>query len=193
MPFSTLSCQVAGRPFPPASGGERGLVTNVSAYCSCHHSLREAGCGNMKTHEQVVIIRPPREDWLTRYLAIIISVIALLASGAANLVSLHFQSLPFRKSHDLVATVLTAQMHPFEDTNNDIGFDIELPFRSRLPSPPAQSPHLPLPLPCAYVPSRLAADVAELADALDSKSSIFTDVWVRPPPSAPCQSRTLVQ
>jgi hypothetical protein len=29
------------------------------------------------------------------------------------------------------------------------------------------------------------ADVAELADALDSKSSIFTDVWVRPPPSAP--------
>ena len=33
------------------------------------------------------------------------------------------------------------------------------------------------------------ADVAELADALDSKSSVFTDVWVRPPPSAPCQSR----
>jgi hypothetical protein len=31
----------------------------------------------------------------------------------------------------------------------------------------------------------LVADVAELADALDSKSSIFTDVWVRPPPSAP--------
>ena len=30
------------------------------------------------------------------------------------------------------------------------------------------------------------ADVAELADALDSKSSVFTDVWVRPPPSAPC-------
>ena len=29
------------------------------------------------------------------------------------------------------------------------------------------------------------ADVAELADALDSKSSVFTDVWVRPPPSAP--------
>ena len=29
------------------------------------------------------------------------------------------------------------------------------------------------------------ADVAELADALDSKSSIREDVWVRPPPSAP--------
>ena len=29
------------------------------------------------------------------------------------------------------------------------------------------------------------ADVAELADALDSKSSVFTDVWVRPPPSVP--------
>jgi DNA polymerase III subunit delta' len=33
------------------------------------------------------------------------------------------------------------------------------------------------------------ADVAELADALDSKSSIFTDVWVRPPPSAPSHSK----
>ena len=31
----------------------------------------------------------------------------------------------------------------------------------------------------------LSADVAELADALDSKSSIRKDVWVRPPPSAP--------
>ena len=29
------------------------------------------------------------------------------------------------------------------------------------------------------------ADVAELADALDSKSGIREDVWVRPPPSAP--------
>jgi hypothetical protein len=29
------------------------------------------------------------------------------------------------------------------------------------------------------------ADVAELADALDSKSGIRKDVWVRPPPSAP--------
>ena len=29
------------------------------------------------------------------------------------------------------------------------------------------------------------ADVAELADALDSKSSIREDVWVRPPPSVP--------
>ena len=29
------------------------------------------------------------------------------------------------------------------------------------------------------------ADVAELADALDSKSSVREDVWVRPPPSAP--------
>src|SRR5579871_101044 len=28
---------------------------------------------------------------------------------------------------------------------------------------------------------RQTADVAELADALDSKSSVFTDVWVRPP------------
>jgi hypothetical protein len=27
------------------------------------------------------------------------------------------------------------------------------------------------------------ADVAELADALDSKSSVRKDVWVRPPPS----------
>jgi hypothetical protein len=36
------------------------------------------------------------------------------------------------------------------------------------------------------------ADVAELADALDSKSSIFTDVWVRPPPSAPYKSMTYV-
>ena len=31
----------------------------------------------------------------------------------------------------------------------------------------------------------LVADVAELADALDSKSGIREDVWVRPPPSAP--------
>ena len=31
----------------------------------------------------------------------------------------------------------------------------------------------------------MVADVAELADALDSKSSIREDVWVRPPPSAP--------
>ena len=34
------------------------------------------------------------------------------------------------------------------------------------------------------------ADVAELADALDSKSSIREDVWVRPPPSAPYKSTT---
>ena len=34
----------------------------------------------------------------------------------------------------------------------------------------------------------LVADVAELADALDSKSGIREDVWVRPPPSAPFQS-----
>jgi hypothetical protein len=33
--------------------------------------------------------------------------------------------------------------------------------------------------------SDLWADVAELADALDSKSGIRKDVWVRPPPSAP--------
>ena len=31
----------------------------------------------------------------------------------------------------------------------------------------------------------LVADVAELADALDSKSSTRKSVWVRPPPSAP--------
>ena len=36
-----------------------------------------------------------------------------------------------------------------------------------------------------FVALRLSADVAELADALDSKSSIRKDVWVRPPPSAP--------
>src|ERR1041384_6761707 len=35
-------------------------------------------------------------------------------------------------------------------------------------------------------PLRLSgADVAELADALDSKSGTLTSVWVRPPPSAP--------
>ena len=33
----------------------------------------------------------------------------------------------------------------------------------------------------------LGADVAELADAPDSKSGIREDVWVRPPPSAPCK------
>ena len=31
--------------------------------------------------------------------------------------------------------------------------------------------------------------MAELADALDSKSGIREDVWVRPPPSAPSRSR----
>ena len=35
------------------------------------------------------------------------------------------------------------------------------------------------------------ADVAELADALDSKSGIREDVWVRPPPSAPSKSHRL--
>ena len=35
----------------------------------------------------------------------------------------------------------------------------------------------------------LVADVAELADALDSKSSIREDVWVRPPPSAPFREK----
>lgn len=34
-------------------------------------------------------------------------------------------------------------------------------------------------------PGRSAADVAELADALDSKSGTRKGVWVRPPPSAP--------
>ena len=40
---------------------------------------------------------------------------------------------------------------------------------------------------------RTRADVAELADALDSKSGIRKDVWVRPPPSAPSkiQPRTI--
>lgn len=33
------------------------------------------------------------------------------------------------------------------------------------------------------------ADVAELADALDSKSGIREDVWVRPPPSAPIAAK----
>ncbi len=33
-------------------------------------------------------------------------------------------------------------------------------------------------------PLKLVAEVAELADALDSKSSAFTGVWVRLPPSA---------
>ena len=39
----------------------------------------------------------------------------------------------------------------------------------------------------------LAADVAELADALDSKSGIRKGVWVRPPPSAPTESTTCVE
>ena len=33
----------------------------------------------------------------------------------------------------------------------------------------------------------LVADVAELADALDSKSGTRKSVWVRPPPSAPLE------
>lgn len=37
----------------------------------------------------------------------------------------------------------------------------------------------------------LVADVAESADALDSKSGIREDVWVRPPPSAPIPSHRL--
>ena len=40
--------------------------------------------------------------------------------------------------------------------------------------------------------SALVADVAELADALDSKSSTRESVWVRPPPSAPSKSTTYV-
>src|SRR4029077_17751863 len=36
----------------------------------------------------------------------------------------------------------------------------------------------------------LVADVAELADALDSNSGIRKDVWVRPPPSAPTFARS---
>jgi hypothetical protein len=46
-------------------------------------------------------------------------------------------------------------------------------WKTLFTSPPAK-------LYCAPV-----ADVAELADALDSKSGIREDVWVRPPPSAP--------
>jgi hypothetical protein len=34
------------------------------------------------------------------------------------------------------------------------------------------------------IASSSRADVAELADALDSKSSTGNSVWVRPPPSA---------
>ena len=34
----------------------------------------------------------------------------------------------------------------------------------------------------------MGAGVAELADALDSKSSIREDVWVRPPPPAPSKA-----
>ena len=39
-----------------------------------------------------------------------------------------------------------------------------------------------------YFAALLWADVAKLADALDSKSCVLTDVWVRPPPSAPSNS-----
>ena len=39
---------------------------------------------------------------------------------------------------------------------------------------------------------RIVADVAELADAPDSKSGTRKSVWVRPPPSAPCKSTTYV-
>ena len=38
---------------------------------------------------------------------------------------------------------------------------------------------------CIKYTMGLVADVAELADALDSKSGIRKGVWVRPPPSAP--------
>jgi hypothetical protein len=36
-----------------------------------------------------------------------------------------------------------------------------------------------------FILGALVADVAELADALDSTSGTLTSVWVRPPPSAP--------
>ena len=42
-----------------------------------------------------------------------------------------------------------------------------------------------LPPPRSYISSHQTADVAELADALDSKSGTRKGVWVRPPPSAP--------
>ena len=38
---------------------------------------------------------------------------------------------------------------------------------------------------CVYIFENISADVAELADALDSKSGGRKAVWVRPPPSAP--------
>src|SRR5258708_8992708 len=44
------------------------------------------------------------------------------------------------------------------------------------------APHL---CPTYLASCQQVADVAELADALDSKSGIRKDVWVRPPPSAP--------
>ena len=39
-----------------------------------------------------------------------------------------------------------------------------------------------------YVTGRFSkcAEVAELADALDSKSCVLTGVWVQIPPSVPC-------
>ena len=40
-------------------------------------------------------------------------------------------------------------------------------------------------LPLVEIYWRAVADVAELADALDSKSGTRESVWVRPPPSAP--------
>src|SRR5215472_7481272 len=43
-----------------------------------------------------------------------------------------------------------------------------------------------------FIFSGTVADVAELADALDSKSGIRKDVWVRPPPSAPWLAPSLL-
>src|SRR5262249_55558926 len=43
--------------------------------------------------------------------------------------------------------------------------------------------------PAIYLTAPKGADVAELADALDSKSSTRESVWVRPPPSAPTEIR----
>jgi hypothetical protein len=45
--------------------------------------------------------------------------------------------------------------------------------------------------PPAEIYWRAVADVAELADAPDSKSGTRESVWVRPPPSAPSKSTTL--
>ena len=60
--------------------------------------------------------------------------------------------------------------------------DGDFKHRHRL-NPPAR---WSTPNPCANQSAR--AGVAELADAVDSKSTVLTDLWVRPPPPAPSSS-----